>query len=94
MAILTGRAGVRLRNGGFQMTITPEQVSNARWLLGWLLRGLAEVSKLSHNTIMNFENGKHRPLPANVATIRIVLEVAGVVFTNDGEPGVKLRKPE
>jgi transcriptional regulator with XRE-family HTH domain len=74
------------------MTITADQVSNARRLLGWPMRGLAEVSKLSHSTIRNFESGKHRPSPQNVMVIRRALETARVQFIDGDPPSVRLRK--
>ena len=76
------------------MTITAEQVSKARWLLGLTLRDLGVMSNLSHGTIRNFESGKHRPSPYNVMVIRRTLEVAGVEFIDGESPSARLRKPE
>ncbi len=76
------------------MLLTPEQVSQARRLLGWPMRGLAEVSKLSHSTIRNFETGKRRPMPPNVLAIRRALQTAGAEFIDGDPPSVRLRKTE
>jgi transcriptional regulator with XRE-family HTH domain len=69
------------------------QARMARAALQLGVRELAALAKVSPNTITRVEAG----LPANsstVSAIRAALEAAGIVFTNGGEPGVKLRKPE
>jgi len=56
---------------------------------------LAAASKIGHSTLFDFESGKRQPHPRTLAAIRAALEQAGVTFTNDDEPGVKLkRQPE
>ena len=57
------------------------------------VREVAAAAKVSPATLSRVEADQ----PANASTlaaIRTALEAAGVVFTNGGEPGVKLRKPE
>jgi hypothetical protein len=68
------------------MTVTPEQVSKARWLLGWPLRSLAEVSKLNHSTVMNCDNGKHRPSPSSVAASNSLAASPGVKLRGKDDP--------
>ena len=74
--------------------MTPEQCKMARAGLSLGVRELADMAKVSTNTITRFEGGgllKERTLDA----IRAALESAGVEFIqeNDGGPGVRLRKP-
>ena len=74
------------------MTITTEQVREARRLLGWSVSALADRSQLSQGTITNFENGVHPISGLNVAAIRLALEAAGVEFTYVEQPSVKLKE--
>jgi transcriptional regulator with XRE-family HTH domain len=76
------------------MTISADERRAARKLLGMSQEALANVSRVSRSTIIAFENRKILPRYNTVDAIRRALEVTGVVFTNGGEPGVKLRKPE
>jgi transcriptional regulator with XRE-family HTH domain len=76
------------------MTISADESRAARKLLGMSQEALANVSRVSRSTIIAFENRKILPRYNTVDAIRRALEVTGVVFTNGGEPGVKLRKPE
>jgi transcriptional regulator with XRE-family HTH domain len=74
------------------MRITAGQVRAGRLLLGWQQKELASLVRVSKTTLSHFETGRRRPSVAIVSEIRFVLERAGVVFTNGGEAGVKLRK--
>jgi transcriptional regulator with XRE-family HTH domain len=76
------------------MTITGSQVKAARKLLGWTLLDLGYRARVSEPTISTFEGASRAIRPDNVQAIRRVLEAAGVIFTNGGEPGVQLRKSE
>jgi transcriptional regulator with XRE-family HTH domain len=76
------------------MTITPAQVKAARTLLGWTQSTLAAMAKIHRSRVGSLEAGEGTPLPQSLAAMRRTLERAGVEFTNGGEPGVKLRKPE
>ncbi len=70
--------------------MTPEQCEMARAGLGLGVRELADMAKVSTNTITRFERGeplKERTLDA----IRAALESGGVEFTNGDQPGVRLR---
>ena len=74
--------------------ITTGQLRAARALLRWTAEDLAKQAGVSVVTIRRAEptDGMLTMMPANAAAIRRALEEAGVVFTNGGEPGVKLRK--
>ena len=74
------------------MDITPAQCRAARGLVDLTQVGLAKVSEVSLRTIIHFEAGERRPVPAVMAAIRRALEQAGVDFIaeNGGGPGVRL----
>jgi len=76
------------------MVITGERVKAARKLLGWSLEALANKVRMSEIDIARFEAGKLGMSSTVTGLIRNALETAGVEFTDGGEPGVKLRKPE
>jgi transcriptional regulator with XRE-family HTH domain len=71
--------------------IPTEQVKAARKLLGWSRVRLAGRSALSESTVAKFETGAQRLSSPHLQAIRQALEVAGVEFTNAGEPGVRLK---
>ncbi len=82
--------------------MTPAQVRAARGLLGWSIDRLSSRSGTSVSMVRAFEqtgrvvssNGRSRALPVDaVAAVRTTLEAAGVEFTDDAAPGVRLRKP-
>lgn len=76
------------------MSLTPEQCRAARALLNWKQSDLAEASGVNRRTIARFELEQHKPHERNRATLRQVLETAGVVFidSNGGGPGARLRE--
>ena len=76
-----------------KMRIVGEQVAAARKLLRMTQNDLATATGLTQWTIINFEGGKN-VRPETVEAIREALLARGIVFTNGGEPGVKLRKME
>lgn len=73
------------------------QLRAARALIGWSQEKLAEASGVSVPTIKRLEPGDGL-LQTRVETLdklKRALEAEGVVFTNGGEPGVKMtKKPE
>ncbi len=73
--------------------MTSEQIRAARALLRWDQKRLAETAKVSVETIKRLEKkpGKVSAYTGTVDAITKALEDAGVAFTNDDEPGVKLR---
>ena len=44
------------------------------------------------STVVDFERNRREVSAEKIQSIRIALEIAGVMFTNGSEPGVKLRK--
>ena len=71
-----------------------EQIRAARALLRWDQKQLAAAANISVQTIKRLEgmSGKVSAYTGTVEAIRKALEGAGVAFTNDDEPGVKLRR--
>jgi transcriptional regulator with XRE-family HTH domain len=76
-----------------EVAVSPEQVKAARELLGWSQSELAGKMGVSETAVSLFEREKRRLLVLDVSELRSTLEAAGVEFTTDGEPGLKL-KPE
>lgn len=74
------------------MMISPAQCRAARALIGLSQDDLAAVSKVSKATIANFETGKRSSYPRTLDDIRVALEAAGVEFTNDEQPGVRMSR--
>ena len=69
------------------------QCKMARAALGWGVRDLAEIAKVSPDTIARLERGEELR-ERTVDAIRAAFEAAGVIFVaENGEgPGVRLRK--
>ncbi len=75
------------------MKFTAVHSRMARAALGLGVRELAEMAKVSPDTIARLERGeelKERTLEA----VQQVLEDAGVEFTNGGQPGVRMKAPQ
>jgi len=79
--------------------LTAAQIRAARGLLDWSQQRLAEVTKLSVQTVKRMEGarGPEGSTEANVEAVRRALESAGVVFLDpksnkDGGAGVRLKK--
>ena len=74
----------------FGMEMSREQCRAARALLKMSQEKLAAAAGVSVATVMNFELQTRRNVsPENVQAMRIVLEVQGAMFGDDG--GVRLR---
>ena len=71
--------------------ISGEQVKFARKLLGWSQMALALEAGASQRTIMRFERGESRAKGQTIFAIRRALEAAGVEFTNDTQPGARIK---
>lgn len=76
-----------------KLHIVGEQVAAARRLLRMTQAELASATGLTRGTITNFEVGQ-QVRPETVEAIREALLERGIIFTNGGEPGVKLRKAD
>jgi hypothetical protein len=81
----------RLPYGNFK--ISGSQIRAARGLLRWKANELADRTKLGIMTIRRAEavDGEVPITVANAETIKRTLEAAGVEFTNDGAPGVRMK---
>lgn len=73
---------------------SPAQSRAARGLIDWSQTDLASASGVSLSTVRDFETGKRTPISNNLGALQRALEGAGVIFTNGGEPGVKLARKE
>ena len=74
--------------------MSPLQLKLARTILGLTVRQAAELSEVSHETIVGIEAGRTSIKEKTRAKVRVALERAGVIFLdqdNEG-PGVRLRK--
>ena len=74
------------------MTITVEQIKEARKLLGWSQFRLAVRSSIDVTRINHFERGKGALTHFQLDRIRASLESSGVEFNLGGDPGVHLRQ--
>ena len=72
------------------------QLRAARALLRWDQKDLAQASGLSLPTIKRMEasDGEVRGTASNVWKLQRAIEAAGVEFTDDDAPGVRLRRPQ
>ncbi len=72
--------------------ITIGQIKAARAFLELTQAELAEKAGISLAALNKLERGIVEPHRATVQALQIALEKAGIEFTNDGSPGVKLKK--
>ena len=75
--------------------IVGTQIRAGRALVGWYARDLAERSGVSWHTVQRAEAaGDETPgiTARKLEAIQSTLEAAGVDFTSDGGPGVRLRR--
>jgi transcriptional regulator with XRE-family HTH domain len=74
--------------------ITGRQIRDGRELLGLSQPQLARAAKVPVAALIRAERSDGEPsiTIAHVGSIRSALEGAGVVFTQDGEPWVKLKR--
>jgi len=75
--------------------ISGRHIRAARALLGWEQQALAKKAGVPARTLRHME-GFDGPIEARTETLRkimMVLEKAGVEFSDDGGPGVKIRAP-
>lgn len=69
----------------------PIQLDMALAAVKWGVRDLAAEAGISMDTIARFKRGE-RIKDSTLAAIRTALEAAGVEFTSEGGPGVRLRE--
>jgi transcriptional regulator with XRE-family HTH domain len=74
------------------MTISAAQLKGARKLLGWRFPALATQSGVDASHLEGFERGRRRLSVLDLSVIQRALEAAGVEFTNEASPGLKLRR--
>ena len=86
------KALISQASGGDPLEMEARQCRAARGLLGLTQKELAELAGVSPVTLHGFETGATKPTRATLAVIRQALERAGVEFTNDDRPGVRMRK--
>ena len=86
--------GPSVRLKSCPVTVTPEQVKSARFLLGWPRMRLAFRVGVSECSLTAFEDGMRLPSVLKLSVVRAILETAGVEFIvdNGGGAGVRLRK--
>ena len=66
--------------------LSAAQCRAARALLDWSREKLAELSKVSLRTIVDFERGARQPRDVTLDALRAAMERAGVTFVAAGEP--------
>jgi DNA-binding XRE family transcriptional regulator len=71
--------------------ITTSQIRGARAMLGMTQAELAKRAGISTTGLNNVETGNADPKVSTMRAIRAALESAGVVFTNNGQPGVSVQ---
>jgi transcriptional regulator with XRE-family HTH domain len=67
------------------------QLRMARAAVGWGVRELAKKAGVTANTVTRIENGADAK-QSTMDALQRALELAGVEFTNGGQPGVRLTK--
>ncbi len=84
------RSGARLISL-LSTELLPVQCRMARAALGLGVRKLAAAAKVSPDTVVRFER-EEKLRERTVASLRQVLEAAGIEFTDGNRPGVRVRK--
>ncbi len=76
--------------------IAAAQVRAARAMVKWSQQDLARASGVSLPTIKRMEgsDGPIRGITENVWKVQRALEAAGIEFTDDDAPGVRLRRAQ
>jgi transcriptional regulator with XRE-family HTH domain len=71
------------------------QIRAARALIDWRQDELARAAGVGLSTVCDLEAGRRRPHAANLSSIRLALESAGIEFIPQDEagPGVRLKRP-
>jgi transcriptional regulator with XRE-family HTH domain len=58
--------------------MSPAQSRAARGWLGWSQRDLASRANVANNTVNEFEAGRRKPTPNNLAALRGAIEAGGI----------------
>jgi hypothetical protein len=74
--------------------IIPAQCVEARELRGWAGVRLGCRCDLSHTSLLWFESGVWFPKPEHLAALQNAFKDAAIEFTNEDQPGVRLRKAQ
>lgn len=76
-----------------EAVLTPAQIRGARAMLAWSIDDLAEKSSIHRNTVLRAEKGE--ATAPTLASIRLALERAGIIFIsrNGSGEGVRLADP-
>ncbi|CAA2157060.1 hypothetical protein MBRA_02478 [Methylobacterium brachiatum] len=74
--------------------LKPEQIRGARAMLGLTQAEVAKRAGISTTGLNNIEREASDPKASTLDAIQRVFEAEGIVFTNGGEPGVKLVRKE
>jgi len=75
------------------MKMLPVQCKMARAALGIGVRDLAELAKVSPDTVARLERGEELK-DRTIEAVQNALESAGIEFTNGGQPGVRLKRQQ
>jgi transcriptional regulator with XRE-family HTH domain len=75
-------------------TLGGKPCAEARKLLGWSRKDLAEAALVALRTVDALEEGRSRPHPRAVENIRIALEAAGARFGGDGVERAGAAQPQ
>jgi DNA-binding transcriptional regulator YiaG len=74
--------------------MAPAQCRAAQGLLKMMQPDLAKAASVGKSTVIDFERSRRKVSPEKVQEMRIALEVAGVMFTDDGGVKPSKRKPK
>ncbi len=72
--------------------MSPGQLWDARILLCWSRDKLAEVTEIPVEAVIDLERADRPINDFYQSALRVVLEAAGVEFTNGAAPGARLRR--
>ena len=72
--------------------VNAEQCRMARAALRLGVRELAQLAGQTPTTVTMFEGGRSTPTEETLTAIRKVFEKKGLVFLNDDEPGVRIKR--
>jgi transcriptional regulator with XRE-family HTH domain len=88
---MQGSWGASIDDESRQMTITVEQIKEARKLLGWSQFRLAVRSTVDVTRINHFERGKCALTHSQLDRIKSSLELSGIQFIAENGGGARIR---